>query len=62
MLGIRDLDHDGAPCGDVKNEVDLFGLRVASLFIIGVASTVGALFPVLSRRSKWIRVPPLVFE
>lgn len=51
-----------ASCDSTMNNVDLLGLRIASLFIIGVASLLGALFPILTKRSKWLKVPPGVFE
>lgn len=38
------------------------GLRVASIFIILVGSGMGALFPVLAKRSSWLRVPNCVFK
>ncbi|GLB41876.1 putative ZIP Zinc transporter [Lyophyllum shimeji] len=41
---------------------DLLGLRVASIFIILVGSSSGALFPVLARRSSWLHVPKAVFD
>ncbi|KAF8586344.1 ZIP zinc/iron transport family [Ramaria rubella] len=49
-------------CGSVTNEVDFFGLRVASLFIIMATSLMGSLFPVLSRRTKLFTVPPLLYD
>lgn len=53
---------DTSDCGSVTNQVDLLGLRVGSLFVIMFTSMLGALFPVLSRRTKLITIPPLVFE
>ncbi|KDR76830.1 hypothetical protein GALMADRAFT_139699 [Galerina marginata CBS 339.88] len=38
------------------------GLRIASVFIIALGSLMGALFPVLAARSKWLHVPPAVFD
>ena len=38
------------------------GLRVASIFIVLVGSGMGALFPVLARRSSWLRVPNCLFK
>ncbi|KAL0566458.1 hypothetical protein V5O48_015552 [Marasmius crinis-equi] len=38
------------------------GLRIASIFVIGVGSTMGALFPVLARRSKHFKVPKALFD
>ncbi|KAJ8082032.1 hypothetical protein PM082_007878 [Marasmius tenuissimus] len=50
-------------CGSLNVEDhSLMGLRVASIFIIGVGSTLGALFPVLARRSKYISVPKSLFD
>ncbi|KAJ7208868.1 ZIP-like iron-zinc transporter [Mycena pura] len=40
----------------------LFGLRVASVFVILVCSLAGALFPVLAKESSWLRVPESVFD
>lgn len=37
-------------------------LRIASVFIILIGSMSGALFPVLAKRSSWLRVPKAVFE
>jgi zinc transporter 1/2/3 len=37
-------------------------LRIASVFVILATSTFGALFPVLSRRTSWLRVPTPVFK
>jgi len=50
------------PCGNINNNVGLLGLRVGALFIIMFASMTGALFPVLSKRHKTIRVPRPLFE
>lgn len=40
----------------------MFGLRVASIFIILIGSTFGALFPVVAKRSTWLHVPKSIFE
>lgn len=53
---------DQVQCGDVNNEVSLFGVRVASVFVILVTSMTGAFFPVLTRKSKIVAVPEIVFE
>ncbi|TRM65461.1 Zinc/iron permease [Schizophyllum amplum] len=37
-------------------------LRIAAIFIILVGATGGALFPVLARRSRWLKVPAGVFS
>lgn len=50
-------------CGAVDAEdQQLMGLRIASIFIIGAGSTLGALFPVLARRSKFLKVPQALFD
>ena len=57
----RDDDEDvnyGSGGGDTGS----FGLRVGSVFIILVGSMFGALFPVISRRTKWLAVPKPVFD
>ncbi|KIM60684.1 hypothetical protein SCLCIDRAFT_16254 [Scleroderma citrinum Foug A] len=45
--------------GDTNSYI---GLRVASIFIILVGSGMGALFPVLAKKSSWLRVPDCVFD
>lgn len=37
-------------------------LRIASIFIILIGSTSGALFPVLANRTSWLHVPKAVFD
>ncbi|KAL0959151.1 hypothetical protein HGRIS_014438 [Hohenbuehelia grisea] len=37
-------------------------LRVASIFVILVGSSLGALFPILAQRSRWLRVPGRVID
>ena len=49
-------------CGSGGGDDSSFGLRIASVFIILVGSTSGALFPVLAKRSSWLHVPKPVFE
>ncbi|KAK7056298.1 hypothetical protein VNI00_002851 [Paramarasmius palmivorus] len=49
-------------CGSGGGDDRHFGLRVASIFIIGVGSTFGALFPVLAKRSKYLHVPKSLFD
>ncbi|KAN0088666.1 Zinc/iron permease [Tylopilus felleus] len=39
-----------------------FSLRIASVFVILATSTFGAFFPVIAKRSKWMKVPNRVFE
>ncbi|KAL1748195.1 Zinc/iron permease [Schizophyllum fasciatum] len=37
-------------------------LRIAAIFVILVGATGGALFPVLAKRSRWLTVPPSMFN
>ncbi|KAF4593376.1 high-affinity Zn(2+) transporter zrt1 [Pleurotus pulmonarius] len=68
MSSPDDLPMDTDPvadeinCGSGGGADTLFGLRVASIFIIMVGSTAGALFPVLARRSSWLHVPKSMFD
>lgn len=58
----RDDDDDN--CGSGGGDTGSLGLRIASVFIVMFGSLLGALFPVLSRRTKWLapHVPKGVFE
>ncbi|KAF7293072.1 hypothetical protein MIND_01206600 [Mycena indigotica] len=49
-------------CESIDNGDTFLGLRVASVFIILLCSTSGALFPVLAVRSKWLHVPKALFD
>ena len=49
-------------CGSGGGADTFHGLRIASVFIILVGSTCGALFPVLAKRSSWLHVPKPIFE
>ncbi|KAJ8495300.1 hypothetical protein ONZ45_g12917 [Pleurotus djamor] len=53
---------DALNCGSGGGDDAHFGLRIGSIFIIWFGGTAGALFPVLARRSSWLRVPKSVFE
>ncbi|PBK99637.1 Zip-domain-containing protein [Armillaria gallica] len=55
-------DDDALNCGSGGGADTFFGLRVASIFIISLCSTFGALFPVLVKSSSWLHVPKSVFE
>ena len=58
-------DDDGAAnCGSGGGDDSELSLRIASIFVILVGSSFGALFPVLSRRTKWLgsRVPKSAFD
>jgi solute carrier family 39 (zinc transporter), member 1/2/3 len=49
-------------CGSGGGSTTHTGLRIASLFIIWFGSTLGASFPIIARRSRFIRVPQGLFE
>jgi zinc transporter 1/2/3 len=53
---------DSQNCGSGGGDDRFFGLRVASLFIILVGSSFGALFPVVTARTKWFKIPKAVYE
>ncbi len=50
-------------CGAVQSEHSYTNLRIASVFVILVASSFGALFPVIAKRSVFaLSLPSKVFE
>ncbi|KAF8623214.1 hypothetical protein AX15_006452 [Amanita polypyramis BW_CC] len=49
-------------CGSGGGSDSYTGLRIASIFIILVGSTGGALFPVLAKRSTYLHMPRAVFD
>ncbi|KAG2068736.1 ZIP-like iron-zinc transporter [Suillus decipiens] len=49
-------------CGSGGGATTYQQLRIASVFVILVGSMSGALFPVLAKRSSWLRVPKAVFD
>ncbi|KAJ7210444.1 ZIP-like iron-zinc transporter [Mycena pura] len=49
-------------CEAARNPNSYLPLRIASVFIVLVCATTGAMFPVLARRSKWLHVPRSVFD
>ncbi|KAF8159626.1 ZIP-like iron-zinc transporter [Crassisporium funariophilum] len=49
-------------CGLGGGSDTFFNLRVASIFIILIGSSCGALFPVLAKRSSWLHVPKSAFD
>lgn len=55
---------DADNCGAANNPHTWTGLRIASIFIILVTSLFGALFPVLARRQRLLRlvVPERAFK
>ncbi|KAF5355333.1 hypothetical protein D9758_006057 [Tetrapyrgos nigripes] len=65
MSSISESGLDAASdvnCGSGGGSDTYFGLRVASIFIIGFGSTAGALFPVLAKRTKYLQVPKCIFD
>ncbi|KAI0832077.1 ZIP zinc/iron transport family [Trametes gibbosa] len=61
---LRVRDDDEVNCGSGGGDTSFTGLRIASVFIIMVTSLFGALFPVLARRTVWLRtrIPTRVFD
>ncbi|KAH9852172.1 ZIP zinc/iron transport family [Lenzites betulinus] len=61
---LRTRDDDEVNCGSGGGDTAFTGLRIASVFIIMATSLFGALFPVLARRTKWLRtrIPTRVFD
>ena len=57
-----DEEEEEVNCGEGGGDDAYLGLRIASVFIILVGSTFGALFPVLAKRAKWLTIPKSVFE
>lgn len=49
-------------CGNGGGADTYTSLRIASVFIILVTSATGTFFPVLAKRSKWLKVPTGLFE
>ncbi|KAH7885879.1 ZIP-like iron-zinc transporter [Phlebopus sp. FC_14] len=49
-------------CGSGGGADSYFQLRIASVFIILCGSSFGALFPVLAKKTTWLRLPTAVFE
>ncbi|KAJ3720587.1 ZIP-like iron-zinc transporter [Lentinula raphanica] len=56
------LKRDVTDCSGDSQGDSLLGLRIASIFVIYIGSTCGALFPVLARRSKYMNVPKSLFD
>jgi len=53
---------DEVSCGNIDNGNDFFHLRIGSLFIIMVTSICATLFPILAKRSRFLRVPDNVYD
>lgn len=61
-LATRD-DGDTVNCGSGGGDDSMEGLRIASIFIVGVGSMFGATFPVVAYRSRLRNIiPNAVFE
>lgn len=56
------MKRDIIDCNSDSQGDAFLGLRIASIFVIYIGSSCGALFPVLARRSKFINVPKSLFE
>lgn len=56
------MSSDGSACNIVGARDQFMHLRVASIFIILIGSSSGALFPVLAKRSSWLHVPKGLFD
>lgn len=56
-------DQPGAHCGETR-PIDRVGLRVSALFVILITSLIGTMFPIITKRVKYLRkrVPGIVFE
>ncbi|KDR67298.1 hypothetical protein GALMADRAFT_273266 [Galerina marginata CBS 339.88] len=53
---------DSLNCGNGGGADTFESLRIASVFVVAIGSFAGALFPVYAVRSKWLHVPPPVFD
>jgi hypothetical protein len=53
----------GDHCDDTR-PIDRVGFRVSALFVILLTSLIGTLFPIITKRVKYLRkrVPGVVFE
>jgi hypothetical protein len=49
-------------CGNGGGADSYTNLRIASVFIVLIGSSFGALFPVLAKKTQWVKVPDAVFE
>ncbi|KAG8220816.1 Zinc/iron permease [Butyriboletus roseoflavus] len=64
ILFVGDAVMSSTPpdCGSGGGADTYTGLRIGSIFVILATSTGGAFFPVLAKRSRWLKVPTSVFE
>ncbi|KAI0089462.1 ZIP-like iron-zinc transporter [Irpex rosettiformis] len=58
------LARDDVNCGSGGGDTGSTGLRIASIFIVLTGSTIGAFFPVLAKRTRWLapHVPRGIFD
>ncbi|KIJ14870.1 hypothetical protein PAXINDRAFT_169551 [Paxillus involutus ATCC 200175] len=49
-------------CGNGGGADSYTNLRIASVFIVLIGSSFGALFPVLAKKTQWVKVPDAVFD
>lgn len=56
-------NQPGPHCGEAR-PIDRLGFRVSALFVILLTSLIGTLFPIITKRVKYLRkrVPGIVFE
>ncbi|KAF9070007.1 ZIP-like iron-zinc transporter [Rhodocollybia butyracea] len=54
--------RDTIDCSGSDTTDTLMALRIASIFIIYIAASLGALFPVLAKKSKFINAPKSLFD
>ncbi|RMZ81977.1 hypothetical protein DV737_g2286, partial [Chaetothyriales sp. CBS 132003] len=55
------LRRDDEACATGNDYDGRMGLRIASLFIIWITSSIGAVFPVFANRHKGVRIPDATF-
>ncbi|KAG9093133.1 hypothetical protein FRC06_011656, partial [Ceratobasidium sp. 370] len=55
------MDGEPLQCGAIENEDTHLKMRIASIFIILVTSSAGALFPVIASRVKSMAVHKSIF-
>ncbi|KAI0791477.1 ZIP-like iron-zinc transporter [Irpex lacteus] len=63
LLAKRD-DDDDVNCGSGGGDTGSTGLRIGAVFIVLTGSMIGAFFPVVAKRTRWLapRVPRGVFD
>lgn len=56
------MSSETSNCGNGGGADTYTSLRIASVFVILATSASGTFFPLLAKRSKWLKVPVGVFE